>query len=106
MFIDEKTGQMSFVEPRPQFDKSTRLWKEFLDYHSAHPEVYEHYKLEILNAIASGRDLYSSKIINEHNRWDRNYKISNNHTAYYARIFVEENPQYKGFFRFRPIKQV
>ena len=105
MFVDEKTGQLSFIEPQPQFDKGTRLWQEFLKFHAANPHIYEHYKEEILKAIQSGRDVYSISIITEHNRWDKSFRISNNHRAYYARMFVEENPQYISFFRFRPIKQ-
>jgi hypothetical protein len=103
-YCDEKTGQLSFMPMRSGFDKSTRLWKEFLEFHKNNPHIYENYKQEILSAISSGRELYSISMITEHNRWDKKFRISNNHRAYYARLFIEENPQYKGFFRLRPIK--
>ena len=104
-YCDEKTGQLSFTPMQPSFDKTTRLWKEFLDFHKDNPHIYANYKEEILKAIDSGRRGYSISIITEHSRWDRKYKISNNHRAYYARLFIEENPQYQGFFRLRPIKE-
>lgn len=105
MFCDEKTGQMSFLTPEPKFDKTSRLWKDFLIFHETHPEVYEKYKEEIINALMSGRELYSVQVIMENNRWDGRRKINNNHATYYARLFIEENPQYKGFFRLRSIKK-
>jgi hypothetical protein len=105
MFCDEKTGQMSFVAPAPKFDKTSRLWQEFLIFHKNHPEVYEKYKQEIIDAFRSGKDLYSVQVIMENNRWNERRKIKNNHAPYYARLFIEENPQYKGFFRLRSVKK-
>lgn len=106
MFVDEKTGQLSFVEPKKEFNKNSRLWQKFLTFHNSNPHIYEKYKEEILKAIQSGREIYSISIITEHNRWDKKYRINNNHAAYYSRIFIEENPQYSGFFKIRPIKEV
>ncbi len=106
MFVDEKSGQLSFFESPAMFNKDTRLWREFLQFHSANPQIYEDYKKSIFEAIHLGRKNYSISLLTEHNRWDRSYKISNNHRAYYARMFVEENPQYKSFFRLRPIKGI
>jgi len=34
------------------------------------------------------------------------YKISNDYIALYARLFMHENPQYKGFFKTKPMKRV
>ncbi|HWY79567.1 MAG TPA: hypothetical protein VNW29_04365 [Candidatus Sulfotelmatobacter sp.] len=104
MFCDEKTGQFYLVPPHIKFEKKSRLWEQFLEFHENHPEIYENYKNEILKAINQGREIYSISIITEHHRWDRRYKISNNHRAYYARIFVEEFPEYKNFFKFKSIK--
>lgn len=105
MFCDEKTGQLSFVSPQPKFEKSSKLWQQFLDFHRNHPEVYEEYKKGILDAFRSGKDLYSIYALRENDRWDCKRKINNNHSPYYARIFVEEYPQYKSFFRLRTVKK-
>jgi len=105
MYCDEKTGQLSFTEPKIVFNKETRLWKNFLEFHTANPHIYEYYKEKIHKAVQSGRDVYSIQLITEENRWEKRYRISNNHTAYYARLFIEENPQYKSFFKLRPVKR-
>jgi hypothetical protein len=34
------------------------------------------------------------------------YKISNDYIALYARLFMHKHPQYKGFFRTKPMKRV
>lgn len=104
MFCDEKTGQLNFLSPQPMFDKTSKLWQEFLDFHGKHPEVYEDFKKDIINAFRSGRKLYSVYVVKENNRWNSKRKINNNHTPYYTRLFIEEYPEYKSFFRLRCIK--
>lgn len=105
IFCDEKTGQYSFVPPSEKFDKTSRLWKDFLIFHKSHPEIYEEYKLSILGAVKQGRDIYSIYAIRENDRWNRRRIINNNHAPYYARLFIEEYPEYKSFFRLRKIKK-
>ena len=34
---------------------------------------------------------------------DLSFKINNNHAPYYARHFMEQNPEHKGFFRTRRV---
>jgi hypothetical protein len=34
---------------------------------------------------------------------DEDFKINNNHRAYYARLWMREHPQYDGFFRTRRV---
>lgn len=105
MFCDEKTGQMSFVSPKAAFDKKSRLWQQFLIFHKSHPEIYEEYKKYIMNILQEGRDLYSAYLLRESDRWNSKRKINNNHTPYYARLFIEEHPEYKSFFRLRSVKK-
>lgn len=93
-----------FIDPKPEFDKSGGLWEEFLEFHNSHPEVYETFKKEIFEAIQRGSEVSSIQLMTEHGRWRSGYKINNNHSAYYSRIFIEENPQYKSFFRIRKLK--
>ena len=33
------------------------------------------------------------------------FKITNNHTPYYSRFWMEKNPQHEGFFRTKSIRQ-
>lgn len=107
MQTDKKTGQMYFFEPPPLEDKDTRLWKEFLKFHSDNPEIYDVFEKEIFRAIVDGRLNYSTQIVIEEIRWKhRNrFRISNNHAPYYARLFVERHPTYRSFFHFRKVKK-
>ncbi|HLT41926.1 MAG TPA: hypothetical protein VKZ95_04410 [Sphingobacteriaceae bacterium] len=106
MYIDEK-GQYSFVEPNLSYSKDTRLWREFLEFHNRHPEVYDVFEEEVLKASNSGRQKYSIYIIREEVRWKlrKKFKFNNNFAPYYARVFVEKHPKLKELFNFRPIKK-
>jgi lipopolysaccharide biosynthesis regulator YciM len=105
MFVDDN-GQFSFTEPLPTNEKNTRLWKQFMEFHEAHPEVFTVFEQEVLKAVNEGREKYSIYIVREEVRWKlRNkYKFSNSFAPYYARIFVEKYPKLRKLFTFRPIK--
>jgi hypothetical protein len=105
MYCDHETGQYYLFEYKPSFKKESKGWKKFLRQHHRNPHIYDTYKSLILNEIASGRDKYAICFVTERARWDNKFKISNNHKPYYSRIFVEEFPQYEGFFDFRPLSQ-
>ena len=58
--------------------------------------------------MAERRNRYSARAIIHAIRWetdlhetDRTFKINNNWTPYLARLFMELNPQYEGFFEVR-----
>jgi hypothetical protein len=63
-----------------------------------------------LQTIDKGFTNYGAKGIFEIMRWLTGvkaqglYKVNNNYTAFYARKFENEFPQYKGFFRKRTSK--
>lgn len=108
LYCDERTGQFAFVKPIVLENKDSRIWREFLSFHRQHPEIYEHLKCKCFDAIREGRSKISIQLLIEIHRWiDPNVKIkriNNNHAACYARIFLEEYPQYRGFFELRKIK--
>lgn len=70
-----------------------------------HPQVYDLFKRFTLELIATGRTRYSAKAIIERVRWETDvrggkpFKIANMVTAYLARRFCEENPEYSEFFK-------
>ena len=85
--------------------------KSFKEYHKEHPEIWEALKDTTFKAIRRGFKNDSSKTIFELIRWYRwgepkedGFKINNNYTADYARLFTERFPQYKDFFRTRKRK--
>lgn len=87
-----------------------RLEWDFLKFHDQHPEVYELLKRFALEAIAAGRQQLSIALITERIRWETSviggneFKLNNNHRSFYARMFMDEFPQYEGFFRTRKQK--
>src|SRR5690242_9286203 len=79
---------------------------KFCAYHQANPQVYESFKKFTLKTIKKGFKNYSSKGIMELIRWhsgisaDRDvFKVNNNYSSFYARLFEKQHPKHKDFFR-------
>lgn len=77
-------------------------------FHAENPQIYrmfEHFTKQVIN---TGRNKFGAQVIAERLRWysqvetvGDDYKINNDYVAFYARLFEENNPQHKGFFRKR-----
>lgn len=83
----------------------------FCSYHEANPNVYMEFERMTLQTIAKGFQHYSAKGIFELIRWHTGtaaykdcFKINNNYTPFYARMFEKAHPQHKDFFRKRGSK--
>ena len=83
----------------------------FNKFHSENPLIYEHFKTFALEWLASGARKISSKQVIGRIRWfvsvetkDEDFKINDIHTAYYARKFVSDYPQYIDNFNFRHLR--
>ncbi len=78
-------------------------------YHQEHPEVWDMFVVYTKQMIGRGYDNYSAKAVFERIRWEMDaggdgvnqFKVGNNHPAFYARRFMRMYPQYNGFFRLR-----
>jgi hypothetical protein len=86
----------------------TKLEAEFEKFHSENPRVYELFRQFALEAICKRHVHYSADAIMHRVRWetsisttDNEFKINNNHVAFYARMFMDENPEHDGFFETR-----
>lgn len=84
---------------------SEQLRKQWKVYHATNPHIYDAYEKYALE-MSKHRKTYSSRGIIERLRWDTaisaiddDYKIGNNHSTYYARLFMERHPHLKTFFR-------
>jgi len=77
-------------------------------HHAEHPEIYEmfcRFALQVVNL----RDHYSAKSIFHRIRWETmvgeqypaSFKIDDGWISHYARMFMEDYPQYEGFFQTR-----
>ena len=84
-------------------------WRQF---HADNPHIYDLFEEFAFKAINAGRERYSIKTIVELIRWHTDvttrsvdgFKLSNNHTPYYAREFHKRNPKHAGFFKTHAVK--
>jgi hypothetical protein len=87
----------------------TDLEREFNEFHADNPHVYALVIEFAMKAIAAGRTSLSIALIFERIRWhlyvdtksDDEFKLNNNHRAFYARLFMQDHPQHRGFFELR-----
>lgn len=85
---------------------------KFLVFHSEHPVVYRLFEKFALQLIANGQEKLGAKMIIERIRWEMStnskdtagFKINNNYTCYYSRLFIKNHPQHSEKFEFREIK--
>jgi hypothetical protein len=97
-------------------EESTTRYDQMLKavekYHNTHPEVWELFNKFTAERIAQGFKNYSVNGIFERIRWEtpagadgtQEFKIGNNFRAFYARAWMEDNPEHEGFFRTRKQK--
>jgi len=89
--------------------RADQIKKQYLKYHRMHPVVWDLFKKFTFEAIKAGHKHYSADAIVHRVRWETavtlaekgDFKINNNFVTYYARRFMRENPQHRGFFRTR-----
>lgn len=83
----------------------------FTKFNRNNPKVYELFKKFCLEAIKKGRKKLGSKMIIERIRWhasvettDEEFKISNDYTAHYARLFMRDYPDQYELFNTKPLR--
>lgn len=82
----------------------------FKVYHAENPQIYETFKAFAFQLIAAGVSKLSSYLIFERMRWETlvtgndGYKLNNNYRPYYSRLFMQDYPQYEGFFSIRSVE--
>ncbi len=84
-----------------------KMW----EFHKRNPHVMDLVEKYTFEAIRKGRKHYSINSIFERIRWHEDietghedFKLSNNHRAYYARYFHHKHPKYDGFFKIKQTK--
>jgi hypothetical protein len=93
--------QLAFQFNNPHIQK-------LFQYHAANPHIYEMFKRYTFEATRSGYKHFGSQMIIEKIRWETGvvaqnseFKIDNNMSPFYARLFMDEFPQHSGLFRTR-----
>ena len=84
------------------FDEKKKIWWEW---HKENPDVWKYFERFSLEAVGSGRKKVSHWLIINRIRWEvtiittgSEFKISNDHIAFYARLWKAKYPQYKDLF--------
>lgn len=86
----------------------------FEEFHAANPHVYRLFKRYAHKAFLAQKCAghFGAKAVWERIRWELNietdstdeFKLNNNYTAYYARLYMSDFPAAVGFFRTREIR--
>lgn len=94
------------VEPQGDY---TTLEERFWAFHAANPTVYNLLRSLALDLKRRGRERYGIGGLFEVLRWQyafhttgEEFKLSNNHRAFYARLLMEREAELDGFFVLRP----
>jgi len=102
-------GEMRFSDEHP-------LMRAFRLFHAANPHVYELFTKYALEACRAGRGRFGARMIWNRMRWyarfettdgeSGGFKLNNNHTPYYARLFMSDWPEYEDLFETRRARGV
>jgi hypothetical protein len=104
-------------EAPPESTRAGQMFEDFLSFHHANPQVWELFKKYTFQALRVGHRRYSSRTILHLIRWHEDVetvgagklfdgtelKINNNHSPWYARVFMTVYPEWSGFFRNREL---
>jgi hypothetical protein len=83
---------------------------KFEKYHSANPEIWQQFKDATFALIKVGRKHFSADAIlhsirfNTAIRGGSDFKINNNYSSMYSRMFTANFPEHKEFFEQRILK--
>lgn len=85
------------------------LQAKFEEFDKANPRIWWLFNIFAQQAINAGRTRCGAKLIIERIRWEvyvvtkseDDFKICNNHTAYYARKWLAQHRNYPDFFQLR-----
>lgn len=82
--------------------------EKFEEFHTANPGVYDRMVQEAREWKAAGHGKLSIGMLVERVRWvgtvenwSSDYKLNQNHAAYYARLIMAQEPDLEGFFDLR-----
>lgn len=98
--------------PPPDDPNEARLYRAWRIFHAKNPRIYQLVCQYADQAIKAGHQRYGIAGIWEVIRWEvtvrtvdsSDFKISNNHRAYYARLWNKEHPREPKFFDERELR--
>lgn len=89
---------------------SKDLITDFLDFDAANPQIWKLVLERTFEVIGAGYGRFAIDEVFNRIRWFKNvetysddeFKVNDHHRAFYARKFMQQFPQYAGFFEVRP----
>ncbi|WP_316201030.1 MULTISPECIES: hypothetical protein [unclassified Bradyrhizobium] len=86
--------------------------ERFWAFHESNPKVYQLFDRFTKQVISRGHTRFSSDAILHRIRWETNvethgdkFKINDHYSAYYARMWMDLNPDHDGFFATRELRE-
>ncbi len=83
---------------------------EFKKFHAENPHIWEMFVKYTKDLTDAGLQHYSARGVMHRVRWEAGiksssdpFKINNDFTPYYARLFMREFPKHDGFFKTREL---
>lgn len=98
------------IEQIGLFDAVPEEESAFQIYHRENPQIYEEFKRFSLQIANRNRKKFGAQAVIERMRWESfvvgndDFKVNNNYSAYYSRLFMKDFPEFEGFFRTRTAK--
>ena len=84
---------------------------EWWEWHKSNPDVWRYFEKFSLEAVNKGRTKISHWLIINRIRWEvaivttgKDFKISNDYIAFYARLWKARYPQYAELFTIKKMK--
>lgn len=95
---------------KPEYVKGSSNYEKWLAFHKANPHICSILIEQAFNLKTRGFEHCGISLLWERLRWLSyvetygvdEYRLSNNHRAYYARHIMEVEPELAGFFRTKP----
>lgn len=119
--LDESTANLTKAQPpgaarrreraRATLWPTAEIYDKWCVFHAENPEVWELFKRYTFQIIERGYRNYSARAVIHRIRWHTSvetrgsdFKINNNWTPHYSRLFREAYPEHSGFFRTRELR--
>ena len=94
-------------------DADKKLLAKFKAFHEKNPDIYDMFYRFTVDARNANREYFSHWMIAQRIRWyttvettGKEFKLSNDYIALYARLVIWQNPQWEGFFKFKKMKTI
>ncbi len=108
----EPVGATEGAGPCPLPGNVTDLERAFWAFHEENPAIYELFTTFMREVIDRGLERISADQVMHRIRWEcdvvtrggRGFKVNNNFVAYYARLWLHNNPHRRDMFRTRRVR--